>query len=82
MGGALDRCDSDPIRVRYTLRDLGRSAGAFSVRKLFSTISRVLPVTAVAVATFMDRAAVRGRTVATSHSRLRRPVWFSARIRD
>ena len=68
MGGGLDRFDWDPIRVRHALRDLGRSAGAFSLRKLFSTISRVLPVTAVAVATFMDRAAVRSRTAAKSHS--------------
>ena len=68
MGGGLDRFDWDPIPVGHTLRDLGRSAGAFSVRKLFSTISRVLPVTAVAVATFMDRAAVRSRTAAKSHS--------------
>ena len=83
MGGGLERCDWDPIRVRHALRDLGRSAGAFSVRKRCSTISRVFPMTAVAVATFMDRvaAAVRSRTAATSHSRLRRPVSSSARIR-
>lgn len=83
MGGGLDRFDWDPIRVRHALRDLGRSAGAFSLRKLCSTISRVLPTTAVTVATFMDRvaAAVRSRTAAESHSRLRRPVWSSARTR-
>ena len=83
MGGGLDRCDSDPIRVRHALHHLGRSAGAFSVRKRCSTIRRIFPMTAVAVATFMDRvaAAVRSRTAAASHSRRRRPGGSRARIR-
>jgi hypothetical protein len=83
MGGGLDRCDWDPLRVQHAHRDLGRSAGAFSVRMLCTTVRRVLPMTAVAVATFMDRvaAAVRRRTAAKSHSRRRRPVWSSAGIR-
>ena len=83
MDGGLDRCDSDPIRLRHALRDLGRSSGAFSLRKVCSTISRVFQMTAVAFTTFMYRfaAAVRSRIAAKSHSRLRRPVWSRARIR-
>jgi hypothetical protein len=57
MGGGLDRCDWDPLRVQHAHRDLGRSAGAFSVRMLCTTVRRVLPMTADTAATFMDRVA-------------------------
>jgi hypothetical protein len=58
--------DWDPIRVRDASAT-SASAGAFSVRTRCFTISRVVPVTAVAVATCMDRVAAAAPPQRVTH---------------